>query len=88
MQDRLSLFRSHLAARELSAALITDEKNIGYLCRYRFDDGCLLITRENAYIITDFRYKEEAEKLIKAGERELIGVGKNMNSNEKRKIES
>lgn len=64
MNNRLSLFRERLAEREISAAIISDEKNIGYLCGYRFEDGCLLITRENAYVITDFRYKEEAEATV------------------------
>ena len=64
MNNRLSTFREHLREREISSAIITDEKNIGYLCSYRFEDGCLLITRENAYVITDFRYKEEAEASV------------------------
>ena len=62
MENRLLLFRERLLQREISAAIITDVKNIGYLCGYRFDDGCLLITQNVAYIITDFRYKEEAQK--------------------------
>lgn len=62
MEKRLSLFREKLLQREISAALITDEKNIAYLCNYRFEDGFLLITESEAYIVTDFRYKEEAER--------------------------
>ena len=62
MEKRLSRFRELLLERNLTLALITDENNIGYLCGYRFDDGCLLITPANAYIITDFRYEEEAKR--------------------------
>jgi len=64
MNDRLNTFRARLYEREVSSAIITDVRNIGYLCSYRFEDGCLLITRENAYVITDFRYKEEAEASV------------------------
>lgn len=63
MEKRLSEFRKRLSRREIAAALITNEKNIAYLCNYRFEDGCLLVTESDAYLITDFRYKEEAEKL-------------------------
>lgn len=63
MKDRLSRFLRLLTEREIDAAIITNEKNIGYLCSYRFDDGCLLIGDGYAYLITDFRYTEEASRL-------------------------
>ncbi len=62
MNEKLSLFRRALRQREIEAAIILDEKNIGYLCEYFFTDGLLYIDSGTAYLITDSRYTEEAEK--------------------------
>ena len=62
MNDRLSKFKLALAKREIDAALITNEKSIRYLCSFPFEDGCLFISSESSYLITDFRYEEEAGK--------------------------
>ena len=42
------------------AMLITSEISIRYFTDFPFTDGCLLITRERPYLITDFRYIEAA----------------------------
>ncbi len=60
MSPKLEIFRQILKKREISAVIITDELNIGYLCDFRFSDGFLLIDGEEAYLVTDFRYFEEA----------------------------
>ena len=60
MIQRLSAFRDLLAKNETDAAIISDEKNIGYLCGYFYTDGYLYIDKESAYIITDSRYDAEA----------------------------
>ncbi len=65
--NRLSRFREMLAEREVDAALITDELSIGYLCGYRYTDGFLLIDAKRAQVVTDFRYFEEAGKLVAPG---------------------
>ena len=62
MNQKLSLFRQALQRREIEAAIVLDEKNIGYLCEYFFTDGLLYIDSQSAYLITDSRYTEEAEK--------------------------
>ncbi len=61
MKQRLSAFRALLKKNETDAALITDEKNIGYLCGYYYTDGYLYIDMESAYIVTDSRYDAEAK---------------------------
>ena len=61
MQNKLEAFRKQLALREIDAALITNEKNIGYLCDFFYTDGFLYIDAENAFLVTDFRYIEEAQ---------------------------
>lgn len=43
------------------AALFSDKLNQFYLSGFDFDDGYVLVTREKAYLITDFRYIEAAK---------------------------
>ena len=46
----------------LDALLVTDEKNIRYLSGFAFTDGYLLLTQQKNYLITDFRYVEDAKR--------------------------
>ncbi len=62
MNIRLAEFRAMLDKREIESAIITNPKNIGYLSRFFYESGYLFITPKRAFLITDFRYKEEAEK--------------------------
>lgn len=62
MTSRLDKFRAELRLCGAEAAIITDEINERYFTSFAFSDGLLLITQSEAYLITDFRYKEEAEK--------------------------
>ena len=61
MSKRLEKFRQILKEREIPAAIVTDELNIGYLCGFRYSDGYLLVDESRAYLVTDFRYYEEAK---------------------------
>ena len=63
MASRIALFREELKKRNIEAAIVTDEINIGYLCGYRYTDGFLLIDDTMAYLVTDGRYSEEAALL-------------------------
>lgn len=51
-----------LAATELEALLLTDDKNIYYATGFRPTDSAAVITRDAAYFITDSRYIEAAGK--------------------------
>ncbi len=62
MKNRLPDFKEALARRKIDAAIITDPKNIGYLCGFFYEDGYLFITQKRAFLVTDFRYEEEAQK--------------------------
>lgn len=48
----------------IDAFLVTDEKNIYYLTGFNLMecDGCLLVTKDNAIIITDDRYQLALEE--------------------------
>lgn len=45
-----------------SAALITSEVNARYFTGFSYTDGAVLITKDDAYLLCDFRYIEAAEK--------------------------
>ena len=53
--------RGLLGALEVDALLLTSPISQRYAVGYSFSDGYVLITEANAYLITDFRYLEEAE---------------------------
>ena len=60
-----------LTAAGADAALVTDKLNQRYLSDFDFDDGYVLVTGKNAYLITDFRYIEAA-KAASAGFMEVL----------------
>lgn len=45
-----------------TAALITSEVNARYFTAFSYTDGAVLITKDAAYLLCDFRYIEAAEK--------------------------
>ena len=49
------------------AIIITDELNQYYISGFRFTDGYVVVTKESAHIVTDFRYIEAAEALAPEG---------------------
>lgn len=71
MNQKLANLRAHLAKHEMDAAIISDEKNIGYFCDYFYTDGYLFIDQKHAYMVTDFRYDAEA-KLLASAEFEVV----------------
>ena len=60
--NHLKKLRTALSERGIDALLVLDELNQHYLSGFAFTDGFLLITKENAYLVTDFRYYENAGK--------------------------
>lgn len=44
------------------AALLTNEKNIGYFCGFFHSEGYLLVTENETVLFVDFRYYEAALK--------------------------
>jgi len=59
---RLNKFRQMLAAEGLEAMIVTSGPNIYYLSGFTGTDSILLITRDHNYLITDFRYIEQAQQ--------------------------
>ena len=58
--SHLSIFRNHLQQKGFSAAIISDHLNQLYLTEFDFEDGLVLVTDTQAYLLTDFRYIEAA----------------------------
>ena len=56
-----------LKERGLDGLLLTDEKNQRYAAGFAFTDGAVLVGREKAWLVTDSRYIEAAEKAAAAG---------------------
>ena len=61
--NNISRIQKTLAEHGLDALLITDEKNQRYATGFAFTDGSVLVGREKAWLITDSRYIEAAEKI-------------------------
>ncbi len=62
----LDRIKEKMRAEDLSAILVTNEKNIRYLCGFSFTDGFLVITETANYLVTDFRYFEDAKRKAKS----------------------
>ncbi len=60
--NNIARIQQQLVEKKLDALLITDEKNQRYAVGFPFTDGAVLVTRERAYLLTDSRYIEAAEK--------------------------
>jgi Xaa-Pro aminopeptidase len=62
--NHIAGLRQILAEKEADALLLTSEISQRYAVDYAFTDGYVLITPSKALLLTDFRYKEEAEKTV------------------------
>ena len=59
--SHLSKFRAALSVAGFDAAIISNKINQRYLSGFDFDDGYVLVTKGESYLITDFRYIEAAK---------------------------
>lgn len=87
--QRLMKLQNALVREDADAVIVSSEINQRYLTSFAFTDGYVLVTREKAYLITDFRYIEAAKANCAEGfevlmptcgmlsaMRDLIGDGK------------
>ena len=61
--NNIARIQEALVRRDLDAILITDEKNQRYATGFAFTDGIVVVAREKAWLLTDSRYIEAAEKI-------------------------
>lgn len=66
MRLRLNSLLEKLEASSIDGFLVSHEANVWYLCNYKINDSYLLVAKKEVYFITDFRYREEAKRNIKA----------------------
>lgn len=62
--NHINGLRTILAKKGIDALLLTSPISQRYAVDYAFTDGYVLITEKDTYLITDFRYKEEAEHSV------------------------
>ena len=61
--NNIQRIQEALIRQDLDAILLTDEKNQRYATGFPFTDGAVLVSREKAWLLTDSRYIEAAEKV-------------------------
>ena len=69
--DRIKSLRDKFA-EDYKALLITNLKNINYLCGFSGSSGMLLVTKRSAWFFTDFRYKEQSAREINTDVKVII----------------
>lgn len=62
--SRLQRLREKMAVAQLPALLITNEKNVTYLSHFTGDESALLVTANQAALITDSRYVAQAKQQV------------------------
>ena len=70
--SRIKNFQKKMVELSADAALISSELNIRYLSKFNFTDGYILVTRDNAYLFTDFRYIEAAKAQVDANDFTIV----------------
>ena len=61
--NNIKRIQEALCRQGLDAILLTDEKNQRYATGFAFTDGAVVVGREKAWLLTDSRYIEAAEKI-------------------------
>ena len=64
--ERLEALRTRLAADRLDALLVTQPANIFYLTSFRGSAGVVVLTPDDACLVTDSRYATVAQRLVSA----------------------
>lgn len=59
-KSRLAKLRARITRRRLDGFLVVNRNNIYYLSGFSGEDSWLLITLDRAFLVTDFRFREQA----------------------------
>lgn len=63
--ERVKNVQKQLAEQKLDALLVTNMYNVRYLANFTGTTGLVVITEDDAYFVTDFRYTEQAAEQAK-----------------------
>ena len=69
---RLERFKKQMIEKGADAAVISSAINQRYLTDFDYTDGYVLITKNNSYVLADFRYIEAARAAVDATQYEII----------------
>lgn len=75
---RVGNVRRRMMEQQLDAVIVTSRENVFYLSGFSGSSGDLIITMENGYLLTDFRYLKQAQ--IESPDYILIDITKNFAS--------
>ncbi len=70
--SHIKRFLEELIASGADAALISSELNQRYLSSFDYTDGYILVTKEKAFLLADFRYIEAAREEVRSDDFEVI----------------
>ena len=62
--NKLESIKREIVSTPEDAFIITDETNVRYALGMEISDAYLLITHNDIYLLTDFRYKEAADTAV------------------------
>ncbi len=62
LKRRLENLQNNIKGKSLDAMLITNAINLTYISGFRGTAGYGIVTRERAFLLTDFRYTQQAHK--------------------------
>lgn len=79
MLDRLTLLRQAIGALDLTAFLVSATPHLRYLLGFSGSNGIGLITSDQCFFVTDWRYREQAKQEVRDAEiliafRDLLGA--------------
>ncbi|NQU74332.1 MAG: aminopeptidase P family protein [Candidatus Omnitrophica bacterium] len=63
MTHKITKLKAIIKKKRLDAFLVTDPHNVYYMSGFKSTDAALLITKRDNFLITDFRYKEDAQEI-------------------------
>lgn len=61
---KLQKLRNEMAEQNIEALLVTSSYNLRYITNFTGSAGLALVTKEQAFFITDFRYTEQASEQV------------------------
>lgn len=61
---KLQKLRNEMAKQNIEALLVTSSYNLRYITNFTGSAGLALVTKEQAFFITDFRYTEQASEQV------------------------
>ena len=73
--ERLTAVRASLAEQSIDRLVVTSRENVRYLSGFSGSSGWAVVGREDAALITDFRYREQAEEQAPGWRIEVVKRG-------------